>query len=663
MAVPARIYIGPDDKIWADIPYANGDGPVQAKRIPGVRPKFEANKTNPNGKDKFVAWTYPKDMNTCRRFREVFGRQLKVDDALKVWAKQEVDRENARIALAKSDGNDIHLPNLFGDAPNLAEALENRKYQKVGAKFILDGGKVIIADQPGLGKTLMTLAALVSAGVRLVLVFAPKTAMETVWGREIERWTGARVFVAVGTTKQREETIQRAVRASQDLSDQMSVLVCNPEMVRTKRVVSCVVCGGADEECSSRNHITTYEHKFVDLFMQQFDAVIVDECHKSLIGKNAMSKNVSQTRLGMMLLPVKLGGYKVALSGTPYRGKPELLWGIMNWLRPDVFTSFWRWVESYFEVFEGYSGSRIIGEMMEDRLEAYDRTVAPYLLRRTKEEVAPDLPPKMYGGTPLDPDDPDSPVGVWLEMEPAQRKLYDQMAQESEAAIDGGLVTAIGVLPEMTRLKQFAVCSWEITKPFGEGTSFGSIDISPKPLPSNKYNWLLEFVNERAEEGGKIVVASQYTKVINAFAAQLRKDGHPCHVLTGETKQLDRKVMVADFQDNADSPKVFLINTTAGGVAITLDAADDVVFLDETYIPDDQEQVEDRCHRVSRPDHQVTIWYLRSLGTIEESICRITAEREATVKERLDGARGVDFAKRLLHLTHEDNRRRIREGR
>jgi len=393
--------------------------------------------------------------------------------------------------------------------------------------------------------------------------------------------------------------------------------------------------------------------------MQPWDAVIVDECHKSLIGKNAISKAVSQTRLGMMLLPVKQNGYKVALSGTPYRGKPELLWGIMNWLRPDVFTSFWRWVESFFEVWDNGWGARAIGDMDEDRLEAYDRTVAPYLLRRTKAEVAPDLPPKMYGGTPLDPDDPTSAVGVWLEMEPAQQKMYNQMAQESEANIDGGLVSAIGVLPEMTRLKQFAICSWEVMDAI---KTDGTIVVDAKPLPSNKYNWLLEFVNERAEEGGKIVVASQYTKVVNAFAWQLRKDGHPCHVLTGETKQLDRKVMVADFQDNADSPKVFLINTTAGGVAITLDAADDVVFLDETYIPDDQEQVEDRCHRVSRPDHQVTVWYLRSLGTIEESICRITAEREATVKERLDGARGIDFAKRLLNITHEETRRRIREG-
>lgn len=630
-----KMYIGPDGRIWADIPFAGGSGPKNAKKISGCRPKYEKS-TVSGRKDKFIAWTYPRDMTVCRNFREVFGRQLNISEDLKLWAKTEVEREQQMIALAKSDGHDITLPPaLSAAAPKLAGAIENRPYQKVGTKFATEVRTILNADQPGLGKTLMTLAALVAAGVRRVLVLAPKTAMETVWARESVRWTKGSVFVADGTPRQREATIQAGVRAS---ADGLSIVVCNPEMVRTKKVDECLVCGGGDDECKSRHHITVMDHKFPDLFLQPWDAVIVDECHRSLIGKNVMSKSISQTRLGMMLLPVSPDGYKFALSGTPYRGKPELLWGVMNWLRPDVFTSFWRWVGQFFETWEDEWGGHIIGEMLEHRMDAYDRMLAPYLLRRTKDEVAPDLPPKMYGGTPLDPDDPTSPIGVWLPMDKQQARLYNQMAKESEADLDSGSIDAIGVLPEMTRLKQFAICSWDIV---------GS-EIRPKPLPSNKYDWLLEFLDERAESNGKVVVSSQYTKVINAFAAQLEKDGHRTYVLTGETKQKDRAKIVADFQDNPDSPKVFLINTTAGGVAITLDAADDVVFLDETWIPDDQEQVEDRCHRVSRPDHQVNIWYLRSMGTIEESIARTTAEREGAVKSRLDGARGISWAKQIL---------------
>ena len=82
-------------------------------------------------------------------------------------------------------------------------------------------------------------------------------------------------------------------------------------------------------------------------------------------------------------------------------------------------------------------------------------------------------------------------------------------------------------------------------------------------------------------------------------------------------------------------------------MALTLDRADDLVILDETFIPDDQEQVEDRIHRVSR-NHKVTIHYLRTLGTIEESIALKTAERDDLQKRIIDGERGVEYARSLL---------------
>jgi SNF2 family DNA or RNA helicase len=635
--MPVSIEIGPDNRIWADIPWAGGSGPRKAKQVAGVRPKYEKSK-KAGVKDKFLAWTYPLDMNSCRQLRQVFGHELKVGPQLVDWAKVAIAHEEEMIALAKSDGKDLELPLAL--APVLAKAMDNRPYQKVAAQFAAQGRNTIIGDHPGLGKTLETLAALaMDPGVRRIVVFAPSTAMESVWAREIKRWTTFDVCVADGSPTRRVAAIQDVTMPKSDPA-RPRILICNPEMIRTKREVDCPVCGGVEpDECPSKGkaiHVTFLEHKYPELFAFEWDAAVIDECHKSLIGKNVMAKKVSQTRLGMMLLPVAKDGLKIALSGTPYRGKPELLWGVMNWLRPDVFTSFWRWVETFFEVHKGYNDSRIIGEMREDRLEAYDRMLAPYLLRRTKAEVASDLPPKMYGGTPLDPADETSPIAVWLEMEPAQAKQYQQMAEESEAQLDSGVIEAIGTLPEMTRLKQFSICSWDK----------GVTGMTPKPLPSNKYEWLKQFLTERQEEGGKVVVASQYTKVINAFGRQLHEDGFSCVTLTGETKQKDRAGMVDRFQTDPDL-QVFLINTSAGGVAITLDAADDLVFLDETYIPDDQEQVEDRIHRVSRI-HQVTIWKLLSLGTIEEAIARTTEYREGIVKERLDGSRGVQWVKQLL---------------
>jgi SNF2 family DNA or RNA helicase len=97
---------------------------------------------------------------------------------------------------------------------------------------------------------------------------------------------------------------------------------------------------------------------------------------------------------------------------------------------------------------------------------------------------------------------------------------------------------------------------------------------------------------------------------------------------------------------------VFFLNTAAGGVAVTLDMADHLVLLDETTVPDDQEQVEDRIHRASRM-HNVTIYYLRTRGTIEEEVAYIAAARQNVQKYLLDGARGVEYAKQVFMESRE----------
>jgi SNF2 family DNA or RNA helicase len=165
-------------------------------------------------------------------------------------------------------------------------------------------------------------------------------------------------------------------------------------------------------------------------------------------------------------------------------------------------------------------------------------------------------------------------------------------------------------------------------------------------LPSSKYDWLLDHLDEYA---GQILVFSQFTKVVNLFAHHLRAEGHKCSVLTGETKQADRDDMVREFQNESGRGlrgRIMLLNTLAGGESITLDAADEAVFLDETWIPDEQEQAEGRIHRVSRI-HQVTYYYLRARGTIEQDIARVAIGREYRTKAALDGPRGISFSKQL----------------
>ena len=636
------------NRIHAHIPYWGGSGPDYAKSIAGSSWLNSAKR-----------WTYPLDMQVCRDFRSLFGNKLEIGPELWMWASDARAHESAMANLASQ--GDAELLRVATAAPRLAEAMSSRTYQRVGAKFIATGKNILIADQPGLGKTLETLAGLVEIDARLNLIFAPKTALRSVWEREIQRWIpNAQVFVVTGSKKSRQKILAQAQQTyeSCENDDTMYFVVCNTEMVRVKSYGACPEnpdCDGKNDKCEVADlHYTVDVPDYPELFEAFWDAVISDESHLALLGRK------TQTRKGFMRL---YSSHRIAISGTPYRGKLEKFWGVLNWLNPDVFTSYWKWAKSYFEVTAGHFGGMNIGELMPHRQEAYDTMLKPYVLRRTKAEVASDLPPKMYAGTPLDPYDPESTVGVWLEMDLEQDRIYREMAREALAHIDGGELTANGILAELTRLKQFSSCSWrfeEIKQKPGEEVG-AYFDLTGKPadsilpveyraipkLPSNKFDWLLEFVEERAGTGAKVVIASQYTAIINLFAKEMESAGHANYVLTGETKDKDRARIIAQFQDPADPVQVFFINTMAGGVAVTLDTADELVFIDETYIPDDQEQVEDRIHRVSRI-HNVTIYYLRSLGTVEEMICRVTGAREAVIKRRLDGTRGIDIARKLV---------------
>jgi len=320
------------------------------------------------------------------------------------------------------------------------------------------------------------------------------------------------------------------------------------------------------------------------------------------------------------------------------RGKPEQRWGTLNWLRPDLYTSYWNWVAKYFHVTSNGFSDFVLGDPLPGALDRMQRDDSALIIRRTKEEIG--MMPKQYAGTYLRPNDTSSPHGVWLEPSPTHSKQYAKFMLDNtlDFGADGEII-ADGILSVYTRQKQLASATHKLVN-----------GVLTPTLDSPKFEWLLQKLEELGiteDEGdSKIVVASQFTRLINVFAAGLREKGIAVHVLTGETSDKARTAMIQDFQGKDSEARVFLLNTKAGGVAVTLDAADDLVLLDETTVPDDQEQVEDRIHRTSRK-HNVTIYYLRTLGTIDEEIAWVAAARENVQKYLLDGARGVDYARKL----------------
>ncbi len=406
------------------------------------------------------------------------------------------------------------------------------------------------------------------------------------------------------------------------------MLIINIEMIRAKRVVVCPQ--GLGDKCPAYA-VNQCKHKFEAtydwpfLFEQKWDALVLDESHNLLASTaNYQSKRITQSRYGAVQLRrhLKDGGLALALSGTPFRSDLTKGWGTLNWLRPDVFTSFWNWAGIHFGVTEtGYGGAKEIagGAKVAEPLdqEAWDAMLRPYYLRREKKDVAKDLPPVAYAGTPIDPDDKDSPCYVRIDMDPKQAKAYKQMSDDAEANVEGGRILANGVLAEITRQRQLA-------------NAYGYLDsrseMSPA-LPSNKIDWILDFVDEREKTGIKVVIASDFTEMVEFTASTIRAElGIEVLTLTGATSDRKRSDLVARFQDFNDDLRVVCINRKAGGESITLDAADDMVIIDQPWISDTDDQLIPRIHRVSRI-HQVTVYRLVSIGTIDVWMAGLSDEQ------------------------------------
>jgi SNF2 family DNA or RNA helicase len=510
------------------------------------------------------------------------------------------------------------------------------------------------------------------------LIVCPKTAVESVWVPEIRTWLPGAEIVTVPEGRAKRESVLDSIvdhartkptKHGHGVLDDFWVVV-HPEMLRTKSWWVCnrcqsetlhthkpkaLVCGHDPRRTTTRN-----EQAFPALFDFPWGAIVADESDRSIL---RASGTPTLTRRGMEMIrgALRPEGLLMAQSGTPFRSRPQLLWSTLNWLRPDEFSAYWRWVETHFHIDEGYNGSRVVGSLRGDREELLYRSLDRIMLRRTRAEVAPHLPAKLYVGTTLsatgkgrvggwakDKDNVE-PFGVWLPMDGAQAKAYSQMAETANATVEGGQVSAVGILAELTRLKQFA-------------TTAGRVDDRGEfhpALPSNKFDYIVQMLTELGfpdDPQTKVVIVSQFTQTLDLFRAELARifDSPASFAsVTGQVSGKQRQEVIEAFNRTDGGPGCLFLNTKAGGSAITLDSADEMVMIDETWIPDDQEQAEGRIDN-RRPEEKIVqrrYRYLRTIGSIDEGIAVVTASRDAVSRELLDGRRGVEYFRKVMEAS------------
>jgi superfamily II DNA or RNA helicase len=439
-------------------------------------------------------------------------------------------------------------------------AAELRPYQRTGVDWLVFCRDAqmgcVLADDMGLGKTLQTLCAVRGR----TLVVCP-TSVAPNWVNEARRFRpGLRVALYHG--------------ARRSLDEEADLTITTYPLLRNDAELLAAVA---------------------------WDVVVLDEAQAIKNPDSQLARAAYKLR----------GGWRVSLSGTPIENRLDELWSQLNFVNPGLL-----------------GARRDFATRWEQPIAAGDREalarlrtrIKPFVLRRKKVDVEPELPPRTEDV-------------LWVELDERERAAYDAIRAATQAEIvalleqGGGVMAALEAL---LRLRQAACHRGLLPGQHADG--------------STKLSTLMDSLTEAAAEGHKALVFSQWTSLLDKVEPALADAGLAWTRLDGSTK--DRGAVVAQFQD-AGGPPVMLLSLKAGGTGLNLTAASYVFLLDPWWNPAAEDQAADRAHRIGQ-DKPVMIYRLVARDTVEERVIELQARKRALAAAALDGAEAA------ASITRED---------
>ncbi|MHC5349984.1 DEAD/DEAH box helicase [Metapseudomonas furukawaii] len=305
---------------------------------------------------------------------------------------------------------------------------------------------------------------------------------------------------------------------------------------------------------------------------------------------------------------------RLCLTGTPLENHLGELWSLFHFLMPGWLGDSQSFLRNYRTPIERHGDAT--------RLAHLNARLKPFLLRRSKEAVATELPAK-------------SEITQWVELSDRQRDLYEtvRLAMDSKVRdeIDrkGLARSQIVILEALLKLRQVC-CDTRLIEERGPRPARGST--------SGKLDSLMEMLEELIAEGRKVLLFSQFTSMLALIEDELRKRAIDYVQITGETR--DRRTPVQRFQ--AGEVPLFLISLKAGGTGLNLTAADTVIHYDPWWNPAVERQATDRAYRIGQ-DKPVFVYRLISRGTVEEKIQQLQAQKATLARGILDGREDGDW--------------------
>ena len=466
--------------------------------------------------------------------------------------------ENFRLDLRKRQSALLNIENQKWAPPGKKLKATLRPYQQAGFNWLQQmhyaGFGACLADDMGLGKTLQTIAfidyLLNKQKQGNILVVCP-TSLLFNWESEFEKFA-PHIGVVLHHGAERGE------------------LHFNSK----KRV--CITSYG-----TLRNDLAMFSE-------QNWLYVILDESQAIKNPDTLLSKAVAS-------LPAT---NRLILSGTPVQNNTLDLWSQFNFINPGLLGNQNFFKNTFAKSIDKHRDTTVTAEL--------NMLIKPFMLRRTKEQVAKDLPAKTESI-------------LWCEMNADQRKIYDEVKTYYRLAIsksisqEGIEKSSFKILEGLLKLRQ--ICD------------------SPKLLKSKAYNKassakIDELVRELEENTGehKVLVFSQFTEMLELVKAELEKKEIAFNYLDGSTTPTKRKAQVDQFQNDPET-RVFLISLKAGGVGLNLTSADYVYLIDPWWNPAAEQQAIDRTHRIGQTK-SVFAYKMICKDSIEEKVLQLQSRKK-----------------------------------
>ena len=490
-----------------------------------------------------------KELDLIQNNSFVENRILPPYFAFKVKDSALVDTKNEFVEALYNDFK--NFKSFDNEVPKVKAEL--RPYQIDGFKWLSVvyknqvGG--VLADDMGLGKTLETIAFIESLNIQKPILIVAPTSLIFNWMNEFEKFSeNEKIVPLYGDSTTRKENIKRIK------NDQKITYITSYD--------------------SLRNDIDEYKEK-------DFNLVILDEAQ---FIKNTQAKKTQSVK--------KLNAaHRLVLTGTPIENSVLDLWSIFDFLMP-----------GYLPTLEDF---KRLSENNPEYLKVIKRSVAPFILRRVKQDVLKDLPNKYE-------------VIVSCEMDEKQRKTYDAVKKIAADTLNTSDKKAIfSVLPYLMKLRQ--TC---ITPSLFDDNYKGE---------SGKLNTLFNIVDEEIDNGNKVLIFSQFVEALNIIEKYLKKEDIKFFKITGQTSSKDRLRICETFNTN-NRYKVCIISLKAGGTGLNLTGANVVIHLDPWWNYAVEEQASDRAHRIGQT-RNVKVIKLICENSIEQRVIELQNIKKDIVKQ------------------------------